>query len=474
MEEIKKPNALEEDGKESKLRKIFESNPKEGIEEIANYISEKHHLKTFVGTRDDQIYIFQDGLYTRKGAKILIKKMIKKILRELMTSHYTREIIEKIKINTSEVGLTKEEFASHDKDLICINNGILNLKTRELKPHNPEVPFLSKIPVDYDEAADCPKIKKFLEGVFFSEDIPVIQEWIGYCLVRDYKYKKALLLEGERDSGKSQFLNVLGNFIGEENISGVGLQEMYKNFSKASLYGKLVNSCDDLSFRDVKETGNFKMATGGGSISAEHKFQDNFHFRNFAKLVFATNQIPQIVTNDDAYYSRWIILQCTNSFKSKDKNTVPNIGDKISTEEELSGLLNYALDGLDRLEENQGFSYDRSVEEVKSLMQRSGSSLAAYIQDRLEEKKGSFITKKEFYNAYEKYTAEKNTWCMSKMKVGRELNKGTTYIRDGEAQVGTKHVRVWRNVQYKNKEFSENNLEKDQKSTQKDLLNPLS
>jgi putative DNA primase/helicase len=130
---------------------------------------------------------------------------------------------------------------------------------------------------------------------------------------------------------------------------------------------------------------------------------------------------------------------------------VPDIGNKISTPEEMSGLLNYALEGLKRLEQNNGFSYDRSLEEVKSIMMRSGSTLMAFIEDELEESISNHILKSDFYKAYVQYCQEKGTWTMSKNKVGRELSKNTTYIKDGEVKE-LKHSRVWEGVGFKDQE----------------------
>jgi putative DNA primase/helicase len=442
---------IELEPKERELKNIFKKDAKEGLDKISKYISEKYHFKTFSendGNRDE-IYIFQDGIYTRNGAFMTIKKLVKKILGEEHSSHYSTEIIEKVKINTAEIGLTKDEFATKDQNLICIKNGILNLETRELMPHSPEHPFLSKIPVDYNPAADCPQIKKLFEGIFYPEDIPVIQEWLGNCLLRNYKFKKALLLEAPMNAGKTQFLNVLHNFIGQDNISGVSLQNMYKDFSVASLFGKHINIVDDLSFRDVKETGKFKMATGDGVMSARNLYHDMFSFSNFSKLTFATNQIPKIDFDDDAYYFRWIIIRCPFTHGEKEEKTVPDIGNKISTPEELSGLLNYALEGLKRLEENRGFSYDSSLEEVKSIMQRSSSTVMAFIQDEIIEDSEGLIPKSVFFNAYKDYCREKGTWTMTINKVGREIGKNQTYIIDKpDGMIGGKHVRCWGNAKF--------------------------
>ena len=116
----------------------------------------------------------------------------------------------------------------------------------------------------------------------------------------------------------------------------------------------------------------FKMLTGGDSISGEEKFKMSFNFRNIAKLWFSANEIPETLDDTIALFRRWILLVCSNIF-ARDKCD-SHILKKLMTPTELSGFLNYALEGLKRLLTNRHFSttartarFSREISYFKSV-----------------------------------------------------------------------------------------------------------
>jgi len=458
---------LKEEAK-GNLKSIFSKDNKNGVQKIAEFLILKNEFKTIPGKKNHQIFRYNNGVYSTIDSKAIIREKTESILEELCTTHYVNEIVEKIARKTS-INSEKQKMGDVNKNLICLNNGILNFRTGELLKHNPKYLFVSKIPVKFEPLADCPKIKKFFEDTFLKEDIKIMQEWLGYLLLREYIIKKALILLGQRDTGKTTFLNLAIRFIGEENKSGISLQKISQDrFASASLDNKHLNSFDDLSFKDIRDNGAFKMATGGGYIQAEHKFGDHFQFKNFAKLIFAANQIPLMKYDDDAYYSRWIIINCNNIFDDTNAKKDLHLIKKMTTQKELSGLLNYAIEGLKRLLKNGRFSYDRGIEEVRAIMQRSGSTLAAFIEDEICEESDSFITKQELYDAYLSYTAKKKTWATSLQKVSRELPTYLPSVRGKQRKVinrnGNKiQLRVWENIAFKKDSKFKNNQAENNK-----------
>jgi len=120
--------------------------------------------------------------------------------------------------------------------------------------------------------------------------------------------KKAGIFRGIPDTGKTTFMNLLGAFIGIENVSNVSLQLLAEGkWHLTYLYNKHSNICDDLSDKDITDSGTFKQVTGRSNIHAEYKFGDQFGFINFAKLSFACNKIPKInsdVDDDDEIHSQ--------------------------------------------------------------------------------------------------------------------------------------------------------------------------
>lgn len=411
---------------------------KVSITNVVVYLIKKYHFKTIFGTKDEKVYFYYEGIYKNNG-KEKIKILTEELLGSYCSTHIVNEVLEKIKRKTA---IDYKEFENIPDDLICIENGILNLTNNILLNHSPDFYFTKKVPLFYNKESKIDKIKTFLEEVLYPEDIPTIQEWFGFCLYKKYFIKKAIILFGERNTGKTVLLNILSSFIGDNNIAGLSLQRISKSdkFGLASLKDKMINVYDDLSSSDLSDSGGFKIATGGGHITAEHKFGDSFQFVTYAKNIFATNHIPNVKDiDDDAYYDRWIPIQFDNQVEKDKQDNF--LGDKLVTKEEMSGLLNWALEGLNNLLEKGIFSYNKDSIEIKRIMQRQNNPLISFVEDVLHQKDGNKISKEVMYKIYSNWCQEKKVPRLSKEQIGRSLSKHTNYII---AKGGTE--RVWENV----------------------------
>lgn len=412
----------------------------EALHYVAEYLVKKYIFKSILGEKNDEIFVYEDGIYQRKGKEI-IRKELERLLKERYSSYRVREIIHKIATITS---IERAELDQTDEDLICLNNGILDLRTIKLMPHSEDIIFLTKIPVNYNPKAECPKIIKFIEEVFYEEDINPIHEWIGYQLHRRYFIKTAVIHVGPHDTGKTTFLLLLKRFIGKRNISERSLQELtIDTFSIAELYKKHANIYDDMSPQDITNTGRFKQITGNSPLSARYIYCGPFGFINYAKLTFACNKIPQTKERDDeAYYDRWMIFRHDNVFDKKSKATDPHIINKLITEEELSGLLNLAIKGLKKIIKQGYFSYGKTWREIKQIMERSGNPIVSFVQDRISEQEGNFMTKQELFDAYVKYCKEQELPQMTQIKFSTNVIKYCLFMVDGKRN----DVRGWLNI----------------------------
>jgi len=236
-----------------------------------------------------------------------------------------------------------------------------------------------------------------------SEDLITMQEFAGYCLLPNYSIQKAVLLQGDGDNGKSTYLNLLKTFVGEENCSHVSWQSLEDNrFASSQLEGKLINMFADLPSKGIDVTTTFKTLTGGDQVESEKKFLSGYSFKNFAKIIFSANKPPEIKTeNSFAFWRRWILIEFPNQITEEKKD--PNILDKITTSEELSGFLNYALEGLKRLTENKKFTYNKTIEEVTETYQIISDPVHAFVFDMCDIGADNTISKDELYDAYVSY-----------------------------------------------------------------------
>lgn len=361
--------------------------------QLAKLLMEADNRRYIVTNDNQQMFVWNEKYYEQNG-KSIAENRTNFYLEDLYSDHRRKEVISCIKTN----GYVNRDDLKPPEHLIPLENGIYNRETKKLIPHSPEYYFLHCLPIKYNRKAKIKKIKTFLENLLTVEDIPVIQQFFGDCLQSSYKYKKALMLVGPTDTGKSQILSLLGKFLGEKNVSHVALYDLCKDrFSAIDLYGKLANICADIDATGIRATKVFLMATGGDILRGQKKHQDAFNFRNHAKLVYSCNAIPESENKSSAYYNRWLVVECNNVIPKEEQ--IPYFFESISTEEELSGLFNWALEGLQLLETG-GYLEHRSLEDVKEFMEKHRKPIPEFASDFIEPDKDGEITKELLYNKY--------------------------------------------------------------------------
>ena len=369
---------------------------------IAKYLMKKYIFKTIGGKKMNDIFVYKDGVFIEKGKEI-IERECENILEESAKTYTINEIKNKIERLTK---INRNDLGCNNKNLVCMKNGVLDLETKKLMAHSEKYNFTNKIPINYVPEAFCDEIFKFLNDVLISEDIDCIQEWFGYQMFREYFIKKAVILRGIPDTGKTTFMNLLKAFVGNDNCSSVSLQLLAQGkWQLVPLYHKYSNICDDLSEKDITDSGTFKQVTGRSPIRAEIKFGDGFEFENYAKLTFACNKIPAInsAVDDQAYWDRWMIFDFESVFDKANIYTDFNIIARLHRSKELSGLFNWALQGLKRLQKRGYFSYRRDWEENRRIMLGESSSIARYSNECLLNETGYWTSNADLYDKYEEF-----------------------------------------------------------------------
>ena len=394
----------------------------------------------FKTTRDNgTVFCFNvdTGIYEAIGETVIQEEMVK-ILDESTRQHYYADILFYIK------GLTYFDRPTEHPNKLVLNNGILNMETYQLEAFSDKEFLQIHVPVTYDPHIGCPLIQQFILEVVGEAQVPLLQEWIGYCLYAKYPIHKAMILLGPGGNGKSTLINLLDRFLGEQNKASVTLQALCSNrFAASALDGKLANLCADIPDKAVDQTGMFKMLVGADSIPAERKFKDAYTFKNIAKLMFSTNKIPQTKDDTTAYFRRWVIISCNNYFSPAKANT--RILDYVCTPSEFSGLLNWALIGLKRLLEHGQFSDNRTWEQERERYLASSNSALAYIESHVEpslEEKDR-ITKVDLYAAYVTYCKANDLPIMRQADLTTIMRQAIPDAKEVQFRVGTERKKGW-------------------------------
>lgn len=428
---------------EKAVVKLFTKNKAKGTFLLARYLTQKYSIIT-VGEKEREMFVYRDGTYFRAENEIIFPE-IQRILGDIVTKSAKMEAFHKIADMTAK---SRAIFTQTPPNFIPLKNGVYDLNTKKLLPHAPEYRFKYQFPVLYNETAHCPKTLAFFDQILTEEQRPTIQEWLGYYFYRFYAFKKAIIFVGEGDTGKTTLLETIVHMLGRDNLSSVSLQKMTSDkFAAAHLYEKHGNLVDELSAKDISDTGNFKIATGGGSISGEYKFGNQFSFQNFSKFTFACNKIPDVKDfEDEAYFNRWMVIRFENPITKK----IPNFIESLKTEEERAGLFNFAMEGLRRLLEQGHFTYGKTAVETKVEMMRSGSSIATFVAERCSQDVGAEITKEDMYEAYTAHCATGGLAAETIKMFGSKFLFYVSYATEGliDDVKGHRAVRSrgWRNV----------------------------
>ncbi len=357
------------------------------------------------------LHIYKGGIYTFDQVEIE-RAMIKHI--PILKRNQRNEVL-------AYLELVAEDKELSDVNNIVLENGLFNIKTSELINFTPDYIAKNKIPVNYNPGAYHEPMDNTLNKIACNDKQlrMLLEEMIGYTLLRRNELGKCFILIGQGSNGKSTLLDVIKHFLGDDNISSIALEELGQRFKTAELYGKLANIGDDISSRYMEDNAIFKKLVTGETVNVERKGKDPFDFNNYAKLLFSANEMPRINDTSEGLMRRLVIVPFNAKFSSNDKDFDPFIKDKLLTDEAMEYLLNIALEGLKRVLKNNGFTEVESVTtEVKEYEKRNNPVVAFLEENDIEGE-----TVEETYLKYSTWCIENGLKALSKNMFGREVKK---------------------------------------------------
>jgi putative DNA primase/helicase len=210
------------------------------VPRIEALIKTRHHFARDAG---GLLYSFDKGVYRPIGQR-LVEREVKGFCqgsKENWTPELASRVAEYIAVDAPEL-LERPPI-----DTVNVKNGLLDVASRKLREHSPE--FLSPVQIDatYHPGATCPAIDRFCNDVLPDDARHILGEMAGWLMLPETSIQKAVLLIGDGANGKSVFLTLLEDFLGEHNVSSVTLHKLeINNFAASRLVGKLANICADL------------------------------------------------------------------------------------------------------------------------------------------------------------------------------------------------------------------------------------
>ena len=408
---------------------------------MADYITSQNNIMIVEG----KPYIYKDGVYAEDDDGLLLKTFIKTMMVE--------EIVTITKINRvynlimSDYRLVRsiDEVNNYPSHWINFKNGFLDVKTMQMNAHSPFYLAINQIPHNFDINRTVPAdsvVNEFLQGVIKDpDDLQMLLAYIGYCMTKDTQQQKFLVISGTGGTGKSTIIRLIEKAVGTANISNISLQDLNERFRPTCLFGKLLNSCADISSKAMEQVDVIKKITGEDIIMGEYKGGAVFFFRSYAKLLFSANEIPvSLDDKTDAFFRRLLILRI-----DKRCHTIANLEERLTAA--VDDFIFMAVQALRAMYERGGIL--ESVNSKKSALelQKNSDSVAAFIDDMLVPRADSAIKKGSLLDEYVKYCTYNGRKALGRNSFYNALeNKG---FSDGK----TSGIGVFRGWAYKEEDF---------------------
>lgn len=355
-------------------------------------------------------YIKKQNIWVRTNASKICKQIrhtIHKKVPNIWQSRYSHEVKDALFYEAKHVSKLKEA-----KDYINLENGLFNLKTMELQEHTSEIFSTCQLPFEYDEEAECPNFKDFMEKLTLGDDElkSVIQEIMGYVLTHRVDAQKFFIFWSAGSSGKSTLCDVFVWLAGEENVSTVSLGALSDKFARSQIEGKILNIATENETRKVK-TALLKQIVGGDVIQIETKGKDPHTYKPYVKCVFAVNNLPQFCENSYGMLRRMQIVPFpavfTDNPNPDNKNEfqrIPNFQAKL--EPELAGIFNFAMEGYKRLRDNDFvFTKSQRIDEVTKEYTKQYSPVREFVGECLvKSNREKRMYKHTLYKSFQKWS----------------------------------------------------------------------
>lgn len=303
---------------------------------------------------------------------------------------------------------------------IAFSDCVYNILTNHRRPHQWEDYLNNVTPHRYLDWVKCPSWLQCLEEWFETEDKRLaFQEFFGYLLCSHAKYKKALLLLGESNTGKSVPCEIAKHMVGSIATCCIRPEDMDDPQLTAPIKGKKLNLVTELSSASELSDGGFKQIISGEGIQINQKYVNVETIVPTAKHIFATNNLPEIRDFSDGVYNRLLIIRF-NKIVEKEKRD-PDLIEKLKLE--IEGIVKWAVEGARRLVKSNGqFTIVKESESLLSDYKISQNPILNFIEtaDQIVKDPQGEVDAEQFRIRFEAFKGGKE---YTKIVVGKMLSK---------------------------------------------------
>jgi putative DNA primase/helicase len=314
--------------------------------------------------------------------------------------------------------------------IVAVANGLLDVNRRLLIPHTPQFFNQTSVPFGYNPNAAEPECwREFLTALWRQEPeaINALGEWFGYVISGRLDLHKILLMVGPTRGGKGVIARILTALVGRANVAGPTLSSFAGDFGLAPLIGKPLAIISDARFVG-KNSGivveRLLSISGEDTLTVNRKYRDQWTGKLPSRLHVISNELPRLGDASQAIVGRIVLLPLSRSWLGKEDHDLET---KLSPE--LPGILNWALDGLQRLAKNEGrFTRVPAADDAVTLMRDLASPVAAFVRQRCEVGGNKRVAIDTLYGSFKTWCEDNGHSKITKQTFGRDLRAAVPSI----------------------------------------------
>lgn len=442
---------------------------------IANrFINETDHTLLY---NNKEIYIYQDGRYILADSEIINDKLIPFLLDNDLSDTINENKLRSIPLCIKALLKDDEHKTEEAKWLVDIDQPEINipLKNGIISVHNHSSKYdfeyinktskgfftTKKIQTDYNPHIKASRFIQLINEVFPDQDQrDCFQEFIGLACTRNMSFNKMTILFGMGANGKSAIFTAVKSMFGAECYSTLSLSDLEGKtpYNLTQLEAKYLNICDELPEGKKIGTDKIKNISSGGELTIRQIRERPRKIRSYTKLLFATNSLPNFEDRSDGTFRRIIILHMPKQFTDEAVQDKRLVSESFWIESgEVSGILNWALEGLIRLLNRGHFIEPESSKKIKGEYKLELNAEKSFLLDNYEltmdtnDKVSTF----DLYKNYEEYCKDFGITKSDAIKLGQEVNR--TFNKIGKTnpimdKTLGKKVRFWIGIKEINKQ----------------------
>jgi putative DNA primase/helicase len=319
----------------------------------------------------------------------------------------------------------------NNKVMINLSNGtfVCSNNKYEFKGFDSEDLLTYQLPFEFDKNAKAPMFLNFLNEVMPEKEAQMVMcEYIGYIFAKNLKLEKCLVLVGTGANGKSVFGDIICALLGKKNYAAYSLGNLCdKNgYYRAEIGSILLCYSSEMGSKN-SDSEIIKQLFSNEPISARSPFGKPITITNYCRFMFNTNLLPKDMEQTPGFFRRFIFLIFDKTIPENKR--IPDLAGKI-IENELSGVFNWVLEGLDRLLIQKKFTTSAHVEKAFEKVKRESNSVSLFLDENGYKKSlSNYIVATELYPLYEEYCKTNGHYKVNKTEFLRRLENENIIVK---------------------------------------------